>query len=174
VGVLAVLATGQVQAQFGYRPPATSPIQRPAISPYQNIVSGGGTVANNYFNLTRPTQQLYNDVNYFNSQFASQQQSINSLQTGENQLLGTGHPIRFLNYQYYFLNVNATASGRLGGAGGFGRFGQAGTGTGFGSGFGSGFGAGFGAGGFGTGAGGQLGTFGGGRAGSRPSTGRGR
>jgi hypothetical protein len=119
VGVLCGLGQQEAAAQYPYnRGVAGNPYQTPPISPYFGLI-GRGTTAQKYFNLTVPQLQFNANVDQLNQQ--------------EGMLLGTGHPSRFMNYQRYFLNLNATAAGLGGYNGGYGGFG-----SGYGAGYGSG------------------------------------
>jgi hypothetical protein len=110
-----VILVGDARAQYPYNRGPSSPYQTPVLSPYFNLANRNNTVAQNYFIQTRP-QELYNtDITRLGQQVTANQQSITNLQNYE---LGTGHPVRFLNYQRYFLNLNATAAGLGSGVGG--------------------------------------------------------
>jgi len=115
---------------------AGNPYQTPPVSPYFGLI-GRGTIAQKYFNLTAPQLQFNANVDQLNQQIALNQQNISTLAQGD-LLLGTGHPSRFMNYQRYFLNLNATAAGLAGYGygGGYGGYGSA-YGAGYGSRFGS-------------------------------------
>jgi hypothetical protein len=82
---------------------------RPTVSPYLNLLQGGGGAINlpQYQTLVRPflDQQAVNQNNAFNSQLLSRQ--VNSLQTqvNRNQFSpgrATGHPTRYMNYSHYY------------------------------------------------------------------------
>ena len=79
----------------------------PAISPYLNLARPGINPAINYYGSVRP-QLTYNAaINTLEQQVALSRVAITS---AENQaVLVTGHPVQFLNYQRYFLNVGAQA-----------------------------------------------------------------
>jgi hypothetical protein len=108
------VCVGRAQAQYPYNRGPSTPYQTPVLSPYINLANRNNTTAGNYFGNVRP-QQIYNaDVLQLNQQVTSNQQSIANLQNSE---LATGHPVRFLNHQRYFLNLNATAAGQTSGVG---------------------------------------------------------
>jgi hypothetical protein len=121
----------------------------PTVSPWLGLRQGGGSAAANYINLVSP--QLYTNqrTGVLQQQITTNQQAITGLQQQPDQVIGTGHPVGFLNYQKYFLNTRATAAG----------VGQGVTGTGPGyttggfvggrTGFGTGQGVGWGGAGFG-------------------------
>jgi hypothetical protein len=82
---------------------------RPTVSPYLNLLQGGGGALNlpQYQTLVRPflEQQAINDRNSFNTQLMGRQ--INTLQTqvNRNQFApgrATGHPTRYMNYSHYY------------------------------------------------------------------------
>jgi hypothetical protein len=152
VGVLCGLGQKEAAAQYPYnRGLAGNPYQTPPVSPYFGLI-GRGTIAQKYFNLTVPQLQFNANVDQLNQQIAFNQQSIATLATQEGLLLGTGHPSRFMSYQRYFLNLNATAAGLAG--------------YGYGGGYGGygGYGSGYGAGGYGS----RFGSVGGGAFGPTP------
>ena len=137
VGVLCGLGQKEAAAQYPYnRGVAGNPYQTPPVSPYFGLI-GRGTIAQKYFNLTAPQLQFNANVDQLNQQIALNQQNVSTLAQGD-LLLGTGHPSRFMNYQRYFLNLNATAAGLAGYGygGGYGGYGSA-YGAGYGSRFGS-------------------------------------
>jgi hypothetical protein len=68
----------------------------------------------NYYGIVRPEQQLYNAVGQLQQQVATNQQSITGLQQDATAVVTTGHPIYFLNYQRYFLNLGAPPQTGLG------------------------------------------------------------
>jgi hypothetical protein len=114
-----IFCRGEAAAQIGRAP--TNPYQSRPANTYLGLL-GPGSRAQNYYTIVRPLQQENADVSRIGQQIAANQQSIAGLQSSE--LLATGQPVRFMNYQRYFLNLNATASGQLGYAGGSGAFGS--------------------------------------------------
>jgi len=105
---------GRAHAQYPYNRGPSTPYQTPILSPYINLANRNNTTAGNYFGNVRP-QEIYNaDVLRLNQQVTTAQQGITNLQNYE---LATGHPVRFLNHQRYFLNLNATAAGQTSGLG---------------------------------------------------------
>ena len=115
---LLLLCRGEAAAQIGRAP--TNPYQSRPANTYLGLL-GPGSRAQNYYTIVRPLQQENADVGRIGQQIAANQQSIAGLQSSE--LLATGQPVRFMNYQRYFLNLNATASGQLGYTSGSGAFG---------------------------------------------------
>lgn len=80
---------------------------KPTVSPYLNLLQGGGSAFNfpQYQALVRPflDQQVVNNRNAFNSQ--SLQRQVNSIQGQVNRGDGgraTGHPTRYMNYSHYY------------------------------------------------------------------------
>src|SRR5262249_52515065 len=97
-----------------------NPYSTPPISPYFNLARGPGTVSQRYFNLYLPQQQFNADINRVGQQIFANQQNIQGLQQQGDQLLETGHPTRFLNYQRYFQNQFTGGVGLATGTGGRG------------------------------------------------------
>jgi len=140
VGVLCGVGQKEAAAQYPYnRGVAGNPYQTPPVSPYFGLI-GRGTIAQKYFNLTAPQLQFNANVDQLNQQIALNQQNVSTLAQGD-LLLGTGHPSRFMNYQRYFLNLNATAAGLAGYGYGGGYGGYGGYGSAYGAGYGSRFGS---------------------------------
>ena len=82
---------------------------RPTVSPYLNLLQGGGGALNlpQYQTLVRPflEQQSVNDRNTFNNQLM--RRDVNSLQgqVSRQSAAGaraTGHPTRYMNYSHYY------------------------------------------------------------------------
>ncbi len=127
----AVLPAGRVNAQYypTYNRSLTNPYQRAPISPYVNLAVGPGTLSQRYFGIVQPQQQDITAQNQLGLAVAANQQNILGIQATD-QLLATGHPVRFGSYERYFQNLNATATGvaTAAGAGNFGvNLGQGGT-----------------------------------------------
>jgi hypothetical protein len=106
--VVCCLSGQPVQAQFGrYTRPQTMPYYRPPVSPYLNLLRGGGAAAGiNYYTLTRPQIQTY-------TQLQTLQSEVQTLQTnplsglpvqGSNTtpVLITGHPVRFFSVAPFY------------------------------------------------------------------------
>ena len=110
----------QASAQFPVRPGgggigggAAFGQSGPTVSPYINLLRGGGTTASNYYGIVKPEFQVQQQV-----QGLSDQQNLNSASIGglEN-VPTTGSAIRFMNTQPYFQSLNR---GGGNGGGGFG------------------------------------------------------
>jgi len=119
--VLTALSFGTAGAQNypTYNRNLTNPYQRAPIGPYVNLVTGPGTIRQNYFGITQPQQQDITAQNQLGLAAQANQQGILGLQAAD-QVLATGHPVRFGSYERYFQNLNATATGLQGGTGNFG------------------------------------------------------
>ncbi len=98
------VASAQMPASVGQAPQA----QRPVLSPYLNLLRGGSP-ALNYYNLVRPQEYYNSSINRLQQQQSRDQQTISAL-TDVSQL-ETGHPVQFMNYSRYFLNVGAQRTG---------------------------------------------------------------
>ena len=110
LGVLASLAAGPAGAQQ-YQ----SPTSRPAISPWLNLLRGGATQGENYYNLVRPQFDFGAGINQLQSQTLANRSAISGLEGG---LAGytTGHRTGFMTQSRYFMNNSSGAAG--GGRGG--------------------------------------------------------
>ena len=111
---LAVVGTWQQtslgQARGGiYQGGGVNPYNpKPTVSPYLNLLQGGGSALNlpQYQTLVRPflEQQSINERNAFDSQITRQQVSSLQKQVGRSVGAGraTGHPTRYMNYSHYY------------------------------------------------------------------------
>src|SRR5262245_48744940 len=114
IGFLCLLASGQTFGQ-GYIPgPGMSPYQRPlapyqrpAVSPYLNLLNRGAPAAINYYGLVRPQMEFRNSLYGIAQQQALGQQGISDL---ESSLDTSGHRSLFMNHQKYFMNLGVTAA----------------------------------------------------------------
>src|SRR5262249_28624428 len=118
VPALLVLATG-FTPQFAWaqqRPnqQIVAPPNPPAVSPYLNLLRRGGGPVQNYFNLTQPQIQFYNDISGLQQQtqvlgtgLATNNQMIISTGlmvtggiggAGGTNMIITGYPSNFMNY----------------------------------------------------------------------------
>src|SRR5262249_31663980 len=115
---LCLLASGQAFGQ-GYIPGAgfspyrrpLAPYQRPAVSPYLNLLRGGADPAINYYGLVRPQMEFRNSLVGIAEQQALGQQSISDL---ESSLDTSGHRSLFMNHQRYFMNLGISAGPQAG------------------------------------------------------------
>jgi hypothetical protein len=117
MAVLGLQQRSQAQYRGGLYPGGANPYNpKPTVSPYLNLLQGGGGALNlpQYQTLVRPflEQQAINDRNAFDSQLLRRQ--VNSLQnqTNRSAMAGgrpTGHPTRYMNYShYYYCSVRRT------------------------------------------------------------------
>jgi hypothetical protein len=108
--------------------------QRPAVSPYINLLRGNNNINNaalGYYGIVRPEQQFRQQASQFQQQLSMTNQNLNSLASGEGEpTLITGKGATFMNYSHYFNNIN--------GAGGAGSYGGRGSGMNAGASFGGG------------------------------------
>jgi hypothetical protein len=100
LGLLVSLA-GSAHAQFG--PQYQLPSARPAISPWLNLLRGGASPANNYFNLVRPEQDFGSNIYQLQGQTQANRAAINNLEYGP-YAFTTGHRSGFMTQGRYFMN----------------------------------------------------------------------
>lgn len=144
-GLLTLLAiTSTAQAQFGFGAGSqriNRPLNRPTVSPYVNLLRGGGAGLN-YYGLVRPEQQVGQALQQLQGGIG--QRGFGRANPAFGGSMGmTGHAVVFDSFRQ--------AGGGAGGLGGGGGLGGAGFGGGGGGGFQPGFlnqgGGGFGGGG---------------------------
>lgn len=107
-----LFTAGPLWAQGFSRYP-TNPANRPAVSPYINLIRGGSTAGVNYYGLVRPEVDFRNAIQQNQQQIAANQQSISDIVVGPT---ATGHPARYMTHWGYFLNSGSgpgTANYRL-------------------------------------------------------------
>jgi hypothetical protein len=110
MGALLAAQSAQAQGFGGYVPPPTNPYPNyPLISPYLNLARPGNPAVN-YYNLVVP-QQTYN-TQLQQLQVSTQQLGFatNTLAAQQQQQpvvgpLLTGHPVRFMDFNRYFLTL---------------------------------------------------------------------
>ena len=78
-----------------------NPANRPAVSPYINLLRGGSSGGVNYYGLVRPEIEFRGAIQRNQQQIAASQQSYSELTAG---LSTTGHPTRYMTHWNYFLN----------------------------------------------------------------------
>ncbi|SRR6266849_3255203 len=78
-----------------------NPANRPAVSPYINLLRGGSSAGVNYYGLVRPEIEFRGAIQRNQQQIAAGQQSYSELTAG---LSTTGHPVRYMTHWNYFLN----------------------------------------------------------------------
>jgi hypothetical protein len=95
--------------------PRVSPPNRPAVSPYLNLLRPGNSPGVNYYGLVRPQMEFRNNIQNLQQQVAENQSSIMGLNNAV--LPTTGHATSFLNTGGYFPG-GVGAGGARAGAGG--------------------------------------------------------
>jgi hypothetical protein len=85
-----------------------NPANRPAVSPYINLLRGGSSGGVNYYGLVRPEIEFRSGIQRNQQQIAASQQSYSELTTG---LSTTGHPTRYMTHWSYFMN-NGVGTGQ--------------------------------------------------------------
>jgi hypothetical protein len=130
LGVLLAL-TAEAWAQYPMTP-YQLPVQRPAVSPWLNLLRQGGTPANNYYNLVQPQFEFGSNITNLQAQTLSNRAAISSLEAGQAQQYTTGHRTGFMNQNRYFMNNSSGApiSSRGGAAAGTGSRAQTASGAG--------------------------------------------
>jgi len=78
-----------------------NPANRPAVSPYINLLRGGSSGGVNYYGLVRPEIEFRSGIQRNQQQIAASQQSYSELAAG---MSTTGHPTRYMTHWNYFLN----------------------------------------------------------------------
>jgi hypothetical protein len=111
-------STGWASAQYA---PGT-PYAQPQVSPYLNLLRGGGTPGFNYSTLTRPQLDFRGGIINLQQQTQLNQQLITGLQgttAGNQAAVTTGQPFGYMTHLGYFQNQGQFAAVE-GGAGGGG------------------------------------------------------
>jgi hypothetical protein len=85
-----------------------NPANRPAVSPYINLLRGGSSAGVNYYGLVKPEIEFRSGIMRNQQQIIANQQSYSELTTG---LLTTGHPTRYMTHWNYFLNNGIGTTG---------------------------------------------------------------
>src|SRR5216683_4037034 len=86
-----------------------NPANRPAVSPYINLLRGGSSAGVNYYGLVRPEIEFRAGIQRNQQQIVAGQQSYAELTSGQST---TGHPVRYMNHWSYFLN-NGIGAGNV-------------------------------------------------------------
>jgi hypothetical protein len=96
-------------AQYPYQPPT----QRPAVSPYLNLLRRGNSTAFNYYTLVRPQVQQLSVNAQQNAAISQLNSQVQSQSTGGGvPQQATGHATSFLNYSHYFPGIRGASAGR--------------------------------------------------------------
>src|SRR5438270_39679 len=119
VSLLGLVPVGKLSAQYYQNPQSQfGAFRGSALSPYLSLTRSGNnfgafnSTALNYYLLVQPQLNYNSQFTLQGRQIAGNQQAIGAL--GQSLPYDTtGHRVRFLNYQYYFNNLNAT-SGQAG------------------------------------------------------------
>ena len=128
------LLGGGERASAQYSP--YSPYSQPQVSPYLNILRGGGSPGMNYYGLVRPQLNYASGIAGLQQQNQQNQLLITGLQTtataGALGPVTTGQPFGFMTNRSYFQNQFSGGQGGsgIGGQGGSGIAGQGNLGTG--------------------------------------------
>lgn len=114
-----LLAAGPASAQFdrNYLANRNYLTNRPAFSPYLNLLRPGVNPAINYFGLVRPQQEFRSGINNVQSELQGVGTAVNRLSYLDNSVRETGHAAGFMTQGSNFMTLQAggTAAGqRLG------------------------------------------------------------
>jgi len=109
IGML-VLGAGPALAQGPYVRPQTSPLARPALSPYLNLLHNGSPAVN-YYGLVRPQQEFGSSLQEIQNEIRTPQ-TAPSASSGATSLPITGHPSRFFSHGSYFFSHLGSGSYR--------------------------------------------------------------
>jgi hypothetical protein len=105
--MLTLPGTSSAQSPYGTRPGYYNPyLNQPRLSPYLDIVRGGGNPALNYYLGTLPEveRRTYQAISSGAIRRLERQQAglEEAVEEGEVPEVGTGHPAQFVNYGGYF------------------------------------------------------------------------
>ena len=123
----AALALVTASAGFAQPIPPGGLPQRPAFSPYLNLLNGGASPALNYFGLVVPQQQFQQQFGQLQQQITTANGDFQALQQQNRQLANglinaylpqTGNVAVFNNTGNYFNRIGGGAGGGIGGGGG--------------------------------------------------------
>lgn len=108
VAAAAEPAFGQLPSRRGVRRPYASPLSRPTLSPYLNLLRQDGSPASNYYTLVRPQLRQQATNIQLNQQLMQQDQQLGDLRqtvefgAGQTGLAPTGRGASFMNYSHYY------------------------------------------------------------------------
>jgi|GEM_PF-3546201 len=85
-----------------------NPANRPAVSPYINLLRAGSSAGVNYYGLVRPDIEFRSGIQRNQQQIIANQQSVSDVTTG---VMTTGHPTRYMTHWNYFLNNGIGTTG---------------------------------------------------------------
>jgi hypothetical protein len=80
---------------------AGNPANRPAVSPYINLLRAGSSAGVNYYGLVKPDIEFRTGIQRNQQQIATNQQSVTEFTAG---ISTTGHPTRYMTHWNYFMN----------------------------------------------------------------------
>jgi hypothetical protein len=103
--VVAGIGPGSALGQLPYTAPRTSPLPRPAFSPYLNLLNRNTNPAIQYYGIVRPEEEFTTSIQQLQVQGTSLQQSVGNLEANA-AIPPTGHRSQFMNYNKYFQNLN--------------------------------------------------------------------
>ena len=84
-----------------------NPGNRPAVSPYINLLRAGSSAGVNYYGLVKPEIEFRTGIQRNQQQIAAGQQSLTEFSAG---LSTTGHPTRYMTHWSYFMNNGSGAA----------------------------------------------------------------
>src|SRR5438094_5735995 len=84
-----------------------NPANRPAVSPYINLLRAGSSAGVNYYGLVKPEIEFRTGIQRNQQQIAAGQQSLTEFSAG---LSTTGHPTRYMTHWSYFMNNGVGAA----------------------------------------------------------------
>lgn len=89
------------------------PPQRPAISPYVNLLRRNNSPAFNYFTLVRPEIDFRNQLQQQGAQLSQLRGQLDTQRaaTPQQQQGPTGHATSFLNYSHYYPGISRRTGG---------------------------------------------------------------
>lgn len=115
VGSLAGFAPTAAEAQVPGPRPVITPIPRPAVSPYLNLLRRGQSTALNYYNLVLPEVTFQRNISDLQQVATTNQRSITQLEDTTGALPETGHHASFMSHTRYFMNGAGYGMGAGGG-----------------------------------------------------------
>jgi hypothetical protein len=102
--LLRILVLPSLFVLLGQQPvSAQTPVNRPPVSPYLNLLRTGTSPAINYYGIVRPQIDFRNSVLQLQQQTANNQQSLSELQASSP--LTTGHAAQFMNHTRFFMTM---------------------------------------------------------------------
>jgi hypothetical protein len=84
-----------------------NPGNRPAVSPYINLLRAGSSAGVNYYGLVKPDIEFRSGIQRNQQQISANQQSVTEFTAG---MSTTGHPTRYMTHWSYFMNNGVGAA----------------------------------------------------------------